>query len=87
MDIAGTVRAFLVDSFLYGQDSADLREDTSLLAAGHIDSTGVLEIIAFLESSFGVSVEPEEMVPENLDSIACIERYVLRKLSPPPPSA
>ena len=80
MDIAGTVRAFLVDSFLYGQEPSDLEPETSLLEAGHIDSTGVLEIITFLESTFGLQVEPEEMVPENLDSIACIERYVQTKL-------
>lgn len=79
MDIAQTIREFVIESFLYGAEDAGLSADTSLLGAGYVDSTGVLEIIAFLEKTFGITVEDEEMIPANLDSIARQVAYVERK--------
>ncbi len=80
MDTAGRIREFVVESFLYGQEDEGFTNETSLLGAGYVDSTGVLEIIGFLEDAFGISVEDEEMIPENLDSVARMERYVQGKL-------
>lgn len=72
------VRQFIVDAFLYGQDSA-LSGDTSLLESGIVDSTGMLEVIAFLETTYGFTVQDHELIPENLDSIQNLVAYIDRK--------
>jgi len=74
------VREFILNTF-YVADRHALADDTSLLEAGLVDSTGVLEIIQFLETSFGIHVEDQEILPENLDSIEHLVAYVLRKVS------
>jgi acyl carrier protein len=78
MDIKQQVRAFITSNF-YVADPATLADDASLLDQGIIDSTGVLEIIMFLEDTFGFKVEDSEMLPENLDSIENIASFVARK--------
>lgn len=72
------VRAFVLQNF-YVADEASVTDSASLLDQGIIDSTGVLEVIGFIETTFGIAVEDEEMLPENLESIDCITRYILRK--------
>ena len=69
---------FLASNF-YIADMKALEDDTSLLDQGIIDSTGVLEVIGFLEETFGIMVDDDELLPENLDSIEGIARYVIRK--------
>ena len=71
-------RTFITTNF-YVADPAALSDDDSLLDAGIIDSTGVLDLIGFIEQQFGVSVSDEELVPENLDSIARLSAFVERK--------
>jgi acyl carrier protein len=66
-----------------GLDVADIQEDTSFLDLGIIDSTGVIELISFLEETYGIHVEDDEMVPENLDSLKNIEQYVVQKMALP----
>jgi acyl carrier protein len=78
MEIKQQVRAFLTSNF-YIADPAALEDDVSLLDRGIIDSTGVLEVIAFIEDTFGITVEDSEMLPENLDSIERIANFVTRK--------
>jgi acyl carrier protein len=78
-DIEQKIRQFLTDNFLFREDRASLTDAESLLEAGVIDSTGVLELIAFLESEFGLAVDDAEIVPENLDSISRIVGYVKGK--------
>jgi acyl carrier protein len=70
------LRRFLHENFPLAGDAAKLDPGESLLDAGVIDSTGVLELIDFLEGRFGVTVADEELVPENLDSIANILRFL-----------
>ncbi len=77
------VRDYIFDNFLMGLNVGDIKEDTSFLDLGIIDSTGVIELISFLEETYGIRVEDEEMVPENLDSLQNIERYVTQKLALP----
>jgi acyl carrier protein len=79
MDIIERVRAFITTNFYTG-DPASISDDTSLLEQGIVDSTGVLEVIAFLEIDLGVQVEDSEITPENLDSIGRIAAFVQRKL-------
>ena len=79
-DISLAVRRFIGENFLFRDDGDALTQDASLLDAGIIDSTGVLELVCFLETTFGIEVQDDEMLPENLDSIRAIANYVGRKL-------
>jgi acyl carrier protein len=72
------IREFVVENFLFGDD-AGLTESTSFRDEGIVDSTGVLELVAFLETEFGVQVEGNEFIPDNLDSIEKISAFVARK--------
>ena len=81
-DISLAVRRFIGENFLFRDDGDAITHDASLLDAGIIDSTGVLELVCFLETHFGIEVQDDEMLPENLDSIRAITRYVSRKLEP-----
>jgi len=78
MDISERVRKFVTTNF-YVADLDGLSEDASLLDLGVIDSTGVLEVVAFLEKEFGVTVADEEMLPDNLESLGKIAAFVRGK--------
>lgn len=78
MSIENKIRAYVAENFLFG-DAAQLGIDDSFLDKGIIDSTGILEIILFLEEEFAVKVSDNEMLPENLDSIGNLVRFVERK--------
>lgn len=73
------IRQFIVENFLFGQDNG-LKDDASFLDEGIIDSTGILELVSFLEEEFSISVEDEELIPENLDSIMNVVAYLERKM-------
>jgi len=79
MDLKSQIRAFISDNFLYRDDRETVADNESLLEAGLIDSTGVLELVAFLEGTFGVVMADADIVPENLDSIEAIAGYLVRK--------
>jgi acyl carrier protein len=76
-----TLRHFIVENFLLGQ-SVPFSDDDSLIERGLVDSTGVLELVAFLEERFEIGVEDEEIVPDNLDSIDNLVRFLASKLEP-----
>lgn len=82
MELKQTIREFVTRNF-YVADPATLEDRASLLEQGVIDSTGVLEVIMYLESAFGIAVEDTEMLPENLDSIDAIAAFVARKQAQP----
>jgi acyl carrier protein len=77
--VAGQVRSFVVETFLFGDTKTPLPEDGSLIENGLIDSTGILELVAFVEETFGITVSDEEILPANFDSIAKVEAFVERK--------
>ncbi|HEY8551566.1 MAG TPA: acyl carrier protein [Vicinamibacterales bacterium] len=77
-EIKRQVRSFITTNF-YVADASALSDEASLLDQGIIDSTGVLEVIGFIESTFGITVEDAEMLPDNLDSIQRIADFVGRK--------
>ena len=79
--VEGELREFLAENFPLGRDVSELSSSDSLLEAGVIDSTGVMELVAFLEETYGVQVDDQELLPENLDSIENIVRYVTEKLA------
>jgi acyl carrier protein len=74
------IRQFVQDELLMGDATAMLEEDQSFLESGTIDSTGVLEVVMFLEQTFGMKVLDRELIPENLDSVERLVHYVLRKM-------
>lgn len=78
-ELHSQVRNFILENYLFTDDETALALDESLLERGIVDSTGMLEIIMFIEDELGVSVEDEEMVPENLDSVNRIAAFVTRK--------
>ena len=73
------LRRFVVNNFLFGQDDAHLKDDDSFLDKGIIDSTGMLELVAFLEKKYRIKIQDKELVPENLDSIARLEKFIEQK--------
>lgn len=73
------VREFVVRNFLFGDTSRLPADSDSLLAEGVVDSTGVLELVDFLETDLGLTVADDETVPSNLDSVDNLTRFVLRK--------
>lgn len=77
--VAAQLRDFISSAYLFGDDSRMPSDGESLLETGVLDSTGVLELIEFLEDTFQISVEDSETVPENLGSIAGLTQYVLAK--------
>lgn len=79
-DIKSQVRSYITDNFVMGSNAAKFADGDSFLDRHVIDSTGFLELVTFLEEKFGIRIEDEEMVPENLDSLDAIGTYVSRKL-------
>lgn len=79
-NIKETLKVFIVENFLFGEDD-DLNDDTSFLDDGIIDSTGVLELVEFIEEQFNFKIDDEDMVPENLDSLNNLEQYISKQIS------
>jgi acyl carrier protein len=79
MSIESTLRTFILENFLFTDDQDALANDDSFLERGIVDSTGIMEVITFIEDEYGLRVSNEEMVPENLDSIESLGRFVERK--------
>ena len=77
-DTKNLVRNFLLDNFVMGSNVV-IADDTSFMERHILDSTGFIELILFIEETFGVKVEDAEMLPENFDSLLNIEGYVERK--------
>lgn len=86
MSIAVTakVREFIEDNFMFRDDGERLDDNESLLDAGLIDSTGILQLVAFIETEFGIEMGDAEIIPQNLDSVERIVRYVVGKLQARP---
>ncbi len=80
-EIRGKIRTFLVENFLVLDDATELDDGESLLEMGIIDSTGVLELVGFLEQTFGLGVQDQEVIPENFDTVDNVVTYVAGKLA------
>jgi len=78
-DIEPQIRAFIVENFLFGEDSGDLTPESSFLESGIIDSTGVLELVGYIEMTYNIKIRDEEIVPENLDSIRRLAMFIQSK--------
>lgn len=80
-EIKSDLRAFLVRNFIYTEDGFSFHDDESFLERGIIDSTGILELIDYLEETYRFSIDDIELIPENLDSVNRVEAFVTRKLA------
>lgn len=78
METSQRVRQFIVENF-YVSNPAEITDETLLVSNGYIDSTGMLEVISFLESEFGIRITDQETTPENLESVKRITEFVQRK--------
>ena len=74
------IREFIINNYLFSQSDAAIKDDDSFLEAGIIDSTGVLELVGFLEETYHIKIQDEDLTPSNLDSINNIVRFVESKL-------
>ena len=74
------LRDFITELFLMGEDSESLSDSASFMKEGIIDSTGVLELVAFIEDKYGISIEDDEMTPANLDTIDSLVTFISKKL-------
>ena len=80
MDLESKVRSFILENYLFTDDESELENEDSFLDKGIIDSTGILELIFFIEETFAIKVEDDEMIPDNLDSVNSVVAYVKSKL-------
>jgi len=79
MSIETQIRNYILENFLYTKDEEKLHNDDSFLEDGIVDSTGILELLLFVEETFGVQVEDEEVIPDNFDSVERLTRYICMK--------
>ena len=80
--IRAKVRGYILENLMFSSNPADLADDVSLLDRGIIDSTGVLEVVMFLEESFAIKVKDSDMLPQNFDSVNHITRFVQTLTAP-----
>jgi len=79
-EIRSDLRAFLVRNFIYNEEGFSFDDSDSFLEKGIIDSTGILELIDYLEETYRFSIDDTELTPENLDSVERVESFVSRKI-------
>jgi len=80
-EIKSKLTSFILNKFLLGDESKTPKDNDSFLEKGIIDSTGVLELVSYIEDTFNIKVEDEELIPDNLDSLEKLTKYVKKKVS------
>lgn len=78
-DVRISIKKFILENYLFGFNENELEDDSSFLKLGILDSTGIMELVAFIEKNYCIDVSDNEITPENLDSIECISKFVLQK--------
>lgn len=81
MDTSEIIRDFIVDNFLFGETN-HFTEDTDFFEKGILDSTGIIELVSFIEQTFNISIEDDELIIDNFSSLDNITRYLQLKLTP-----
>jgi len=82
MALNNELRQFVINNFMYGNSGEGIADSDSFLERGIIDSTGVMELIAFLEERYGIKLQDQDLIPDNLDSIDGLARLVESRLQP-----
>jgi acyl carrier protein len=80
IEIRTKLKEFISNNFLLGKGASELKDEASFLDTGIVDSTGVLEIVEFLQDTWSISVSDEELLPENLDSVNNLTQFVIKKI-------
>jgi len=80
MNLSNDIREYIIDNFLFGEPG-NLSDDTSFMEGGIVDSTGILEIVGYIEEKYGISIGDAELIPENFNSINNISKFLERKLN------
>lgn len=75
------IKRYILENFLFSDDEAALASDAPLIRGGIIDSTGIAELVTFIEDTFGIQVEPSEMIPTNFETLGHLDTFVTRKLA------
>lgn len=78
-DIKGKIRKFIVNNYLLTAETQDISDTDSFLDRGIVDSTGILELVEFIQDTFGIEIKDEELIPQNLDSLANLEVFIKSK--------
>ncbi len=78
-EVRHRIHQYILENFLFTDDEDALDDEASFLEEGIVDSTGILELVMFVEESFGITVQDEELLPENFDSVNQLTAYVMRK--------
>lgn len=78
-EIKGKIKGYILENFLYGGSENDLSNEDSFLEKGIIDSTGILELVAFVEKTFDIKIWDQDLIPENLDSINNLSKFISGK--------
>lgn len=79
MNVSNQIREFIHQNFIYLEPGNGLSDEQSFLDSGIVDSTGVLELVSFVEDTFEISIEDDELVPDNLDSVEKLNSFIKRK--------
>ncbi len=79
MEIREQIRRYISENLLFSDGDFPYADDSSFLKNGVVDSTGVMELVSYVEKEFGVTVSPQEVVPDNFDSVSSLVKYVQRK--------
>jgi acyl carrier protein len=82
MTLNAELRQFVIDNFMFGKADKHVGDDDSFLELGLIDSTGVMELVAFLEGRYRIKLQDSDLIPDNLDSINKVARFVESRLQP-----
>jgi len=80
MDIKKQIRNFILENFLFTNSDTALSNDQSFMDSGIIDSTGILELITFVEETFEIEIQDDDVIPENLDSVDQLSGFIQRKM-------
>lgn len=80
LEISSKIRGFILENVLIGSDETALDDNDSFLEKGIIDSTGILELVSYLEEEFEIEVKDDELVPDNFDSVSRLAGYIEGKI-------
>ena len=79
MNVHEIIRSFVIETFIFDDNPQTLDNTQSFLETGVIDSTGMLELVSFIEEKFNIKIEDDELIPDNLDSVNNVVNYIARK--------
>ena len=80
-NVEETIRTYIAENMLFSDNGYPYSNSASFLEEGIVDSTGILELVMFVEETFNITVEDEEIMPENFDSVAQLAAYIRRKIA------